>query len=95
MSFRSGASAHSRMSRSLSQVSKTSKKSVKLLNASLERVHTFGMANLHKSIYDLEKIDNQYDSNLNKKKINKTISHAKLQNIGQQLPDDTVVFEEG
>jgi hypothetical protein len=42
------------------------------------------MANAHKSIYDLEKIDNQYDSNLNKKKINKTISHAKIPNIGQQ-----------
>jgi len=55
---------------------------VKLLNASLERIHTFGMANIHKSLYDLEKIDNQYDSLLNKKKIiNKTISHAKLKNI--------------
>lgn len=63
------------MSRTLSQISKTSKKSVKLLNASLERIHTFGMASTHKSIYDLEKIDSQYDSNLNKKKqINKTIS---------------------
>ena len=78
MSLKSGASNQSRMSRSLSQVSKTSKKSVKLLNASLERIHTFGMASIHKSIYDLEKIDSQYDQNLNKKKINKTISHAKL-----------------
>jgi hypothetical protein len=73
------------MSRTLSQVSRTSKKSVKLLNASLERIHTFGMASIHKSIYDLEKIDSQYDSNLNKKKqINKTISQAKLQNVGGQ-----------
>lgn len=43
------------------------------------------MASIHKSIYDLEKIDSQYDSNLNKKKqINKTISQAKLQNVGGQ-----------
>lgn len=41
----------------LSQMSRTSKKSVKLINASLERIHTFGMANIHKSLYDLEKID--------------------------------------
>ena len=66
-------------------MSRTSKKSVKLLNASLERVHTFGMANMHKGLYDLEKIDNHYDSMLNnKKKINKTISHANFKNTMDQ-----------
>jgi hypothetical protein len=53
----------------LSQISRTSKKSVKLINASLERIHTFGMANIHKSLYDIEKIDGQYDPDgKNKKK---------------------------
>ena len=52
----------------LSQMSRTSKKSVKLINASLERIHTFGMANIHKNIYDIEKIDGQYDPDGNKKK---------------------------
>jgi len=84
----------SKHSRSLSEVSRTSKKSVKLLNASLERVHTFGMAVAHKGVYDLEKIDNQYDSNLNRKKsINKTISHAKLENVGKQVNKEENIDE--
>jgi len=65
----------SRASRNLSEMSVTSKKSTKLINASLEHVHTFGMANTHKGRYDLEKIDNQYDNLLDtKKKISKTTS---------------------
>lgn len=79
MSQRSGSA--SRVSRSLSQLSRTSKKSVKHLNASLERIHTFGMATTHKSIYDIEKIDSQYDDQLNKRKINKTISQAKFKKL--------------
>ena len=76
-------------------MSRASKKSSKLLNASLERVHTFGMANLHKSLYDLEKIDNQYDSILsNKKKINKTISHANFKNTVHQ-PESSGVLDNG
>jgi hypothetical protein len=31
---------------------------VKLLNASLEKIHTFGMAVTHQGLYELEKIDN-------------------------------------
>jgi len=50
-------SVNSKLSRCLSQLSQTSKKSVKSINASLERVHTFGMSSIHKSKYDLEKID--------------------------------------
>jgi hypothetical protein len=76
MSLRSG---HSRANSKLSQRSTTSKKSVKLLNASLERIHTFGMANIHHSLYDNEKKEkeNQYQAGL-KKQIVKTTSLAKL-----------------
>lgn len=99
----SGSRALSRASRSLSQMSKTSQKSVKYLNASLERIHTFGMSNIHKSLYDLEKIDTQYDSELNQKgkkskQIQKTTSMAKLKSaINQNLPSETgeVVMDDG
>ena len=53
------------------------------------------MANIHKSLYDLEKIDNQYDSILNnKKKINKTISHANFKNTMHQ-PESSSVLDNG
>lgn len=84
LSRRSG--AHSRC---LSSMSQTSKKTVKSINASLERVHTFGMSSVHKSLHDLEKIDSQYDPILSQKKdkkIVKTTSLAKLKSaITQKL----------
>jgi hypothetical protein len=61
-------------------MSQTSSKSVKQINASLERIHTFGMSSIHKSKHDIEKIDSQYDSMMTGKKgqIKKTGSFAKL-----------------
>ena len=35
---------------------------MKYINASLERMHTFGMASVHKSKHEVEKIDSQYES---------------------------------
>lgn len=53
------------------------------------------MSNVHKSLHDLEKIDNQYDAMLNNKKdkkIVKTTSLAKLKSvITQNLPMETEV----
>ena len=42
--------------------SKKSQKSIKCINASLERIHTFGMSNLHKNKLDTEKKDKSYES---------------------------------
>jgi hypothetical protein len=63
---------------------------VKSINASLERIHTFGMSSVHKSKHDLEKIDHQYDAILKKKdkKIVKTASLAKLKSVTQNSPGD-------
>ena len=78
-----GKSYHAR-SQNLSQVSKTSNKSVKSINASLERTHTFGMSSIHKTKYDIEKSSTQNEIQKNitelnsKKKIQKTTSLAKL-----------------
>lgn len=87
-------SSHSRALSKTSLRSVTSKKSVKLLNASLERIHTFGMANIHKSLYDYEKIDNQYQAGINKKSIQKTTSLAKLKEANiEQMEKDPVTVE--
>ena len=51
------------MSRSLSQLSKASNKSVKSINASLEKTHTFGMSNIHKNKFDIYKIDKDFETN--------------------------------
>lgn len=61
-------------------MSETSKKSVKEMNASLERIHTFGMSAIHKGLHDQEKEDNQYIKKKDKK-IVKTTSLAKLKNL--------------
>jgi hypothetical protein len=61
-------------------MSQTSSKSVKQINASLERIHTFGMSSIHKSKHDIEKIDNQYDSMISGKKMKNSGSFAKLKN---------------
>ena len=71
-------SRQSKKSCTLSQISQTSKKSVKSINASLERIHTFGMSVTHKSIHDLEKAGESYDAQKKDKKIVKTTSLAKL-----------------
>ena len=49
--------SHKASSRCLSNMSKTSQKSSKQMNASLERIHTFGMSYIHKGKFDVEKID--------------------------------------
>jgi hypothetical protein len=69
-------------------MSKTSNRSVKQINASLERIHTFGMSSIHKSKHDSEKVENQYDSTKKKKKnngdkiIKKSSSLLKLKSDG-------------
>ena len=65
-SCRSG-SKMSQRSKALSSVSVASAHSSKKLNASLERVHTFGMSAVHKGEYELEAIDNQYATMLKSK----------------------------
>jgi hypothetical protein len=62
-------------------MSQTSAKSVKQINASLERIHTFGMSSIHKSRHDIEKIDNQYDSMISGEKMRNSGSFAKLKNV--------------
>ena len=76
-------------------MSRTSEKSSKQLNASLERIHTFGMSNIHKGKYDVEKIDNQYEAEQKKKSLKKiqkapsSINLKKLKNaINNNLNDD-------
>ena len=34
---------------------------MKSINASLERIHTFGMSNIHKNKFDVEKTDDQQE----------------------------------
>lgn len=42
------------LSNCLSNKSRKQKKPIKVINASLERLHTFGMSSVHKSILDLQ-----------------------------------------
>jgi hypothetical protein len=80
---------YSRQSRDLSEMSQTSQKSVKSINASLERIHTFGMSNIHKNKYD-DKTEDQPEEDKgspeqegetnppNQKKIVKTTSSSQF-----------------
>ena len=66
------------LSNCLSNKSRKQKKSVKVINASLERLHTFGMSNVHKSILDLQ--------NQSKKQ---EITKDKIKSYVDESPDKT------
>lgn len=90
-----GCKSYHARSQNLSQASKTSNKSVKSINASLERIHTFGMSSIHKTKYDIEKSSSQNENQKNltelnsNKKIQKTTSLAKLKDGIKTNPSGT------
>jgi hypothetical protein len=47
-------STSSVLSACLSNISRKSKKNIKQINAGLERLHTFGMSNIHKGILEIQ-----------------------------------------
>ena len=65
-------------SRCLSRMSKTSQKSVKQINASLERIHTFGMSSIHRGRHEIEKIDGEFEGESKEAKLLKTKSKSSL-----------------
>ena len=64
-------STSSVLSACLSNISRKSKKNIKQINAGLERLHTFGMSNVHKGILEIQeqkKMHDQNDSNIEEDK---------------------------
>mmetsp|Transcript_34721 Transcript_34721/g.53291 ORF Transcript_34721/g.53291 Transcript_34721/m.53291 type:complete len:90 (+) Transcript_34721:2469-2738(+) len=65
-------------------MSKSSSRSVKHINESLERVHTFSMANAHQQRREMEDLDKKWNKKLKesrKRSITKTNSLAKLKSV--------------
>lgn len=72
-------------------MSKASNKSVKSINASLEKTHTFGMSNIHKNKFDIYKIDKDFETNDKKAQLPNTVPTQQIRKK-QGKPMTTLKF---